>query len=212
MEVTAQESSTTTKAKILGYLKEFGDATVIGLAEYLKLTPMAVRKHLNSLSIQGIVRTKNLNKRVGRPVILYYLKNEEIKETDLFAVGILDTVKENYGESVVVDLVSKRNNKFFEKYKYRLLNKTFYERIYETAKIFNENGFDTLVEEDKVNNKIFIRHKTCPLLNIANKHPVLCSSEKDILESFIEAKVSRVCYFCDGGQYCAYEVLSKTTI
>ena len=205
MEVTAKELENTVKAKIVSYLKEYGEASVEALSGFLKLTPMAVRKHLNSLCIQGIITTKKLNKRVGRPIIIYFIHTKG--QTHDFSEELLDAVKENYGNEVVIDLISKRSKKFYEKYKNRFLNKTLLEKIYETAEVFKENGFDTEIEEDKINRKIILKHKTCPILNTATKHDSICLFETESIETFIGVRVTRVCHFCSGGQACAYEIL-----
>ena len=212
MEVTAEENSTTTKAKIISFLKEFGEATVLDLAEYLSLTQMAIRKHLNSLSIQGLISTKKINNRVGRPKIIYSMFKNPNEKTDgqQFAVELLDAVKESYGDNVVIDLISKRNNKFLERNRDRLVSKTTIEKIYETAKIFNENGYDTDVEEDHLNQKILIKHKICPFPEIASKHAFLCVSETGMLESFIGTKIERICHLCAGDKCCIYEVQTES--
>ncbi len=204
METTAKENENTTKAKILAYLKEYGEASVELLSGFLKITQMAVRKHLNSLSIQGVIATRKLNKRIGRPSILYMLK---VNNDEPLALELLNVVNEAYGNSAVINIISKRNQRFYEKYKLRFLNKMLPERISETVKVFNENGYDTEIIEDKNNKKITLKHNLCPNLKVAEQHQAFCAFETEVLETFLDTKVNRVCHFCSGDKYCAYEIL-----
>ena len=204
MEDLAQELEITTKSKIVSYIKQFGEATVPMLAEFLKLSHMAVRKHLNSLTIQEILTTRTISKRVGRPQIAYLINTTDVQDSAL-AVELLDSIKENLGESVVIDLMAKRTNNFYEKYKNRFENKTIKEKALEASRVFNENGFETEIEEVLEFKKIILKYKYCPYLNVAVKHPSLCIFEIETLEKFIGVKVNRICHLCSGGESCSYE-------
>jgi len=202
-----EQVENTTKSKILGYLNKNGEASVNCLSDFLKLTHMAVRKHLNSLTIQGIVTTRTHIKSIGRPQVIYFIKQEPKSITSEFTNEFLDSIKETYGRNTVIDLVKKRNKKFYEQYKNRLENKTVLERVYETAKIFNEYDFNTVVEEDIKNKKVTLRHKICPMSQVVSEHPEPCLLEPELIESLVGTKVNRICYIRDGSSSCGYEVL-----
>lgn len=202
-----EQAENTTKSKILGYLNKNGEASVNCLSDFLKLTHMAVRKHLNSLTIQGVVTTRTLSKRVGRPQLVYLIKKDPKSISSEFTNEFLDAIKEKYGKNTILDFVQKRNKTFFEKYKDRLINKTVLERVHEAAKIFNEYDFDTVVEEDVKSKKITLRHKICPMSQVVSEHPEPCLLEPELIESLVGAKVNRLCYIRDGSSSCGYEVL-----
>ena len=204
--IEKEEEFVSTKDRIVDYLKQHGQTTVDDLSSYLEITKMAVRKHLNSLAIQGVVITRKVTGSVGRPHEVYLLGASE-SPSEALAMDLLDSVKENYGKKALLDLMSVRSKKFFERYKNRLLNKSPRERVYEVAKVLNENGYVTHVEEDPVSKRIVIRHENCPLSNVAPKHMELCIYEVETIEEFLGAKIKRLSHFCENNQYCSYEVL-----
>lgn len=208
MKNIAKYLPATTKGKIISYLNTHGEATVLNLAEHLKITPMAVRKHLHTLVIQNLVVTKTVTRKIGRPLVVYLinLPNGNKITEGTFASELLDEAVESYGKDVVVDLAKKRNLKFYERYKDRLLSMPAYERVYETAKIFRENGFDTVVEEEKGSNKLFLKHMSCPILNLVCKCDGLCATESKILEFFVDAEVRKVSSLSTGDSYCKFEI------
>jgi len=64
------------KKKMLYYLKVMHEAGLKDLAEVMKISRMAVHKHLSSLQQRGLVEAVEIRGSVGRPRMIYKLTSQ----------------------------------------------------------------------------------------------------------------------------------------
>src|SRR5262249_1152047 len=132
-----------TQESVLLYLKKHGEMTVQALCDVLGITAMAVRRHLQVLTNDGLVESRIERQSRGRPTYKYKLT---VKAESLFpsgfqnlAMDLLDAVYDSSGHKGVMELLSHRNKKRAERLKLRVQNKDLRERVKEVSQIFSED-------------------------------------------------------------------------
>ena len=63
----------TTKEQILALLKQHGNLTIMDLANELEITEMAVRRHIQTLERDKLIRSDVKKQTMGRPSKVYKL-------------------------------------------------------------------------------------------------------------------------------------------
>src|ERR1700722_14166151 len=103
----------TTQEALLLHLKSEGEMTVAQLSAALKITEMAVRRHLAHLQSKSLVVSRLVNQGRGRPNYLYRLGSQAASlfpsGFDSLAKDILQVVHEEAGPQGVTNLLKKRN-------------------------------------------------------------------------------------------------------
>lgn len=112
----------TTRRQLLLLLRKHPGATVSELARLLGLTGMAVRRHLDSLSAEGLaLRTEADRKSVGRPPGGWCLSPAGLelfpRRYDVFALDMLEDLDEQVGPGTVERLFRRRTDKQVAEYR-----------------------------------------------------------------------------------------------
>lgn len=198
-----------TQEAIVLHLKRQGELTVADLCAMLKITSMAVRRHLTGLQKDGLIVSRIERQTRGRPTYKYKLTD---KAESLFpsggstlAVDLLDAVYEQGGHKGVMELLTIRNKKRIERLRTRVDGKNLAERVEEVAKIFSEDGYMT--EWERLNDGNYIIYQRhCAVHDLANQFRQLCLMEPQMMQALLEVKVTREKYILRNDPLCAYVV------
>lgn len=198
-----------TQEAVLVFIKRMGEVTVADLCKELGITSMAVRRHIAALQKDGLVHSRIVRQSRGRPTYHYKLteKAEGLFPTGFqnLAVDLLDVVYEQSGETGVMDLLSRRNDKMADRFKSRVVGKDMKGKVAEVAKIFSENGYMTEWETLPDGNFIiFQRH--CAVHDLALQYQQLCVLEPKLMENLLGVKVTRQQYILKNDPVCGYVV------
>ena len=209
MITNLSDSPAKTQEAILLHLKKAGELTVNDLCDMLKITSMAVRRHLVGLQKDGLILSRMVRQERGRPTYKYKLSD---KAASLFpqagstlALDLLDAIYEQSGSKGVMDLLSISNKKRLERLKARVENKTLAERVAEVAKIFSEEGYMTEWEALPDGNFI-VYQRHCAVHEMADKYRQLCAMEPQMMESLLQVPVTREKYILRNDPICAYVI------
>ena len=100
------------KKKVLYYLKVMQKARLQELAKSMKISKMAVHKHLTRLQKRGLVESIEIREGVGRPKMEYRLtsKSKTIfpRSYGALAVCALDFIEKNMGKEGVEKVLRER--------------------------------------------------------------------------------------------------------
>ncbi|MBS2000864.1 MAG: MarR family transcriptional regulator [Candidatus Obscuribacterales bacterium] len=198
-----------TQEAVLVFIKRMGEVTVADLCKELGITSMAVRRHIAALQKDGLVHSRIVRQSRGRPTYHYKLteKAEGLFPTGFqnLAVDLLDVVYEQSGDTGVMDLLSRRNDKMADRFKSRVIGKDMKGKVAEVAKIFSENGYMTEWETLPDGNFIiFQRH--CAVHDLALQYQQLCVLEPQLMENLLGVKVTRQQYILKNDPVCGYVV------
>ena len=112
--------ATRTRRTIVNLLKQHGALDAAALAGMLGVSGMAVRQHLYGLQKEGLIVFEEEARAMGRPAKLWSLTAEANR---LFpagyaelTIGLIDSVRETFGEDGLEKLLSVRNDKQIAQY------------------------------------------------------------------------------------------------
>lgn len=199
-----------TRQAILLHLKEQSEMSIAQFCRVLRITPMAVHRHLTALKARGLVSSRAQKQARGRPIMLYRL-TENAQQTvfptnfENVAVEVLDAIRERDGHAGVMDILKWRNQKLVEKLRPRMQNKDLKQRVEEVSRIFSENGYMTEWEA-LPEGGYFIYQRHCAVHNLADQYRQLCIMEPKLIEDLLEVKVARTQYMLKNDPVCGYLV------
>jgi len=134
------------KKKLLYYLKVMHQAGLEELANVMKVSRMAVHKHLALLQKRGLVEEAvETRGHVGRPRMVYQLTSQSKavfpKSYSAIATHALDFIERNMGKEAVEKVLHERQSELFDQYYNRLKDLDFDKQVKELAKIRDEEGY-----------------------------------------------------------------------
>lgn len=191
---------------ILLCLKQRGRMTAQALADELGVTPVAVRKHLEALEAEGLVRVAAVKQPRGRPALVYQLTPAA---DTLFPQGYrqlsLDLIADLValdGEEKLEQLLRARNARLVQERVAPIEDPD--QRVYELVRLRNEDGYMVSVEEQP--DSYLIREHNCPIYEVASRFPVACQCEADLFTAVINKPVVRERSIVEGDESCTYRV------
>src|SRR5919198_2878362 len=133
------------KKKLLYYLKVMQQAELEELANVMKISRMAVHKHLALLQKRGLVESTETRGHVGRPRMVYQLTRQSKtlfpKSYSAIATHALDFIERNMGKEAIEKVLRERQSELFDQYYKRLKDLDFDKRVKELAKIRDKEGY-----------------------------------------------------------------------
>src|SRR5215213_6726983 len=127
------------------------------LANVMKISRMAVHKHLALLQQRGLVEGIETRGHVGRPRMVYQLTNQSKtvfpKSYSAIATHALDFIERNMGKEAVERVLRERQGELFDQYYKRLKDKDFDKQVKELTKIRDEEGYMAESKKDSKNSR-----------------------------------------------------------
>ena len=202
------------KKKLLYYLKVMQQAGLEELAKAMKISRMAVHKHLALLQERGLVMSVETTGHVGRPRMIYKLTSQSKtifpKSYSAIATHALDFIERNMGKAAVEKVLREHQSELFEQYYKRLRNLEFDKRVKELANIRDEEGY---MAESRRERKNYGRHVlleyNCPILHIAEKHWEACSTETELFENLLGADIETTHRAAKGDLICKFVIKER---
>jgi predicted ArsR family transcriptional regulator len=205
------------KKKLLYYLKVMQQARLEELAKVMKISRMAVHKHLAILQKRGLVEGVEVRGNVGRPRMVYQLTSQSKtvfpKSYSAIATHALDFIERNMGKEGIEKVLRERQSELFDQYYKRLKNLDFDKQVKELAKIRDEEGY---IAESKKESKSggggkhVILEYNCPIIHIAEKHWEACSTETELFEKLLGANIETTHRVAKGDSICKFVIKQKS--
>jgi predicted ArsR family transcriptional regulator len=202
------------KKKLLYYLKVMQQAGLEELANVMKISRMAVHKHLAALQKRGLVEGIEIRGHVGRPRMIYKLTTQSKtvfpKSYSAIATYALDFIERNMGKEAVQKVLHERQNELFDQYYKRLKDLDFDGRIKELAKIRDEEGYMAeSKKESKSGGKYVLLEYNCPIIHIAEKHWEACLTETELFEKLLNADIDTTHRAAKGDSICKFAIKER---
>lgn len=197
-----------TKDQILSLLKLNGSMTILELADELEITEMAVRRHIQTLERDKLIRSNVKKQTMGRPSKVYQLaeQGEDIfpKKYKEFSLEILQGLKDAGQEQLLQDILIKNREKHFEQFKIDHNNKTFLDKLNSLKRIQEKEGYMPKLENQ--NGTIHFKELNCPLVEIAKEFPQICHAEREFIKNFLGAELTSITSMVEGHSCCHYTI------
>lgn len=184
------------------------------IALELGITVIAVRRHLNTLERDHLIRAETVRQAMGRPVFLYSLTEHA---EDLFpknysdiTLDLLSDVHALQGPEMINTLFDRRESRLEQKYKELIDERQPLERMVEKlAEIQDERGYMAEWEKDEAGHRYLITEHNCPIHAIAHTYTKACSSELSLFRKVLGVEVEQLECKAKGGKRCVYAVKLK---
>ena len=203
------------KKKLLYYLKVMQQAGLEELANVMKVSRMAVHKHLGILQQRGLVEAVETRGHVGRPRMMYKLTSQSKtvfpKSYSAIATHALDFIERNMGKEAVEKVLHERQSELFDQYYKRLKDLDFDKQIKELARIRDEDGYiaESKKESKSGSGKYVLLEYNCPIIHIAEKHWEACSTETELFEKLLEADIETTHRAAKGDLICKFIIKQR---
>jgi predicted ArsR family transcriptional regulator len=204
------------KKKLLYYLKVMQQAGLKELADIMKISRMAVHKHLSVLQNRGLVESIEIRESsVGRPKMMYQLTSQSKsifpKSYSAIATHALDFIERNMGKEGVERVLRDRQDDLFDKYYKHLKDLDFEKRVKELARIRDEEGYmaESKKESKLSNRRHVLLEYNCPIIHIAEKHWEACSVETELFEKLLGANIETTHRAAQGDLICKFVIREK---
>jgi len=189
---------TTTRQKILDYLKRNKSVSSREVARALQMTPANARHHLGILVADG--RVEVINQRQvgrGRPEKVYQLGRTFVGDNLSVLVDVLLTEADG---KVEMEALGKRIVG-----KSDVTEQPLMRRLSSTIKRLNEMQYQARWEAGAGGPRVVLGH--CPYAGVIEKHPELCQMDSSILTTLLSGDVKQTAKLETGAgglSYCAF--------
>src|SRR5919112_5929501 len=204
------------KKKLLYYLKVMQQAGLEELANVMKVSRMAVHKHLGILQQRGLVEAVETRGHVGRPRMMYKLTSQSKtvfpKSYSAIATHALDFIERNMGKEAVEKVLRERQSELFDQYYKRLKNIDFDKQVKELARIRDEEGYIAESKKESKSGgggKYVILEYNCRIIHIAEKHWEACSTKTELFEKLLGANIKTTHRAAKGDLICKFVIKEK---
>ncbi|MDX2470827.1 MAG: winged helix-turn-helix transcriptional regulator, partial [SAR324 cluster bacterium] len=110
--------TTSTRDRVLEFIKKEGSVSVKTLTLEIGITPMAIRGHLTKLEKEELIEVQNVRQKLGRPLQVFALtskgENSFPKSYDTFALDLIADIKSLDGGETFKKIISKREERLEE--------------------------------------------------------------------------------------------------
>ena len=205
-----------TRARILRFIKQRGNASLTELAAELGQTRENARQQLAELTQGGWIaaETRQTPAGRGRPAARYALTTAGDhlfpKAYDDLSVTLLDIVAQRHGDAAVHQAMRDVTDHQVAQWARRLAGLDLQARIQALRGIYFEDDPYTEVDVDAGEYRLI--EKNCPYLNVARKRPQMCSITVSTLTRLLGHRVVREQRFQDGDHRCVFRVLQDQPI
>ncbi len=210
---SVQSAPLSTKQDILTRLLKQGQATAQELAEWLNVTPQAVRRHLKELEADGLIYHEVIQQGMGRPNYVYALSSAGRERFPNrygdFALSLLDTLTETVGQEQVGTILQKQWQRKALDYRQQLGDGSLRDRVAALVQLRRQEGFMAelhIPESDGSEEEQFIiAEYNCAISHIAESFPAVCGHELELFAAALQhCTVERTHWLVNGEHRCGY--------
>jgi DeoR family suf operon transcriptional repressor len=203
------------RGEILIALKKSQPLSAKELADRFAVTPNALRRHLEMLEADGVVRHASVTRGVGAPVFTYSLTpdGEGLFPSAYAAalLGALEMVVEQAGTAGVVEMFRKRWDAIAEIARPELERLPLAERARMLAELLSRQGY--MAESvTHTPTRATITEHNCAIRAVAEKYPEVCEAESEFLQLMLGGSVERRSHILTGCNACEYDVQAPAQI
>lgn len=199
-----------TREHILTILKENGEATVSELSEFLGLTTVTIRHHLDTLRREGLVAAPFVRHRKapGRPQHVYTLTKDASqffpKRYQQLINMLFEEIQQHISK-VELHHIMKQIGKRMADQVPLPTDSDFEEQLTAVVEFLDEQGYMANWELNE-NEDYLIHIANCPYENVARQHPIVCAIDRAFLIHLLGPSIRRIERAAQEQSLCTYLV------
>ena len=212
----------TTRRELLLLLRTRPGITVHELADNLRLSEVAVRRHLDILAADRVVEHVPATRAAvgaGRRASGWRLSETGLelfpRRYDALALELLEDLAEEAGPDAVDAVFARRTDKLAAQYETVLEGVTdTRERVRLIASLRDQVGYLTdVTAPDDGTGEVILVENNCAVHRVAERHSVVCDMELVLFRRVLgpEVEVQRVSHTMSGDPVCCYRVCPRST-
>ncbi|WP_209812650.1 helix-turn-helix transcriptional regulator [Ammoniphilus resinae] len=205
--------NSSTRNEILQMLKKHGSLTVSEMAAELKITEMAVRRHLNTLERDRLIESHLVRQSMGRPTNVYSLTEESEhlfpKHYSDFALDFLQDIEENEGNDKVSSLFRRREERMLKLYKQEMKGETLEQKVEQLAVLQNQRGYMVEFERDPETGDFVFKEMNCPISQVAKEYTHACDCELSLFKRVLDVEIEQRECISKGEDKCVYIIKNQ---
>ena len=202
----------TTRSRLLLLLRKHPGITVTELAAKLGLTGMGIRRHLESLEVDGLVERSSCSQhRVGRPPNGWRLSPAGMellpRSYDTFVLQVMEDLCEQVGDEGIDVVLRRRSEKMVTQYKAEIDDATtLEEEVAGLARVRDQAGY--MAEWYRDGEVLALVENNCAVHRVAERFPAVCAMELALFRKVLgpEVEVTRVAHTMAGDATCTYRI------
>lgn len=198
-----------TRERVARSILENGPSTAADLARRLRLTPAAVRRHLDHLVEQGAAEASeqrvNGTRGRGRPARVFRLtetgRDDFAQQYDDLAAQALRFLAETVGHDAVVEFARRRVSFIERDYQRVVREHPALSPAEALARVFSDEGYAATVRDlPVIGDQLCQQH--CPVSHVAHEFPELCEAETEAIGRVLGTHVARLATIAHGDGVC----------
>lgn len=197
-----------TREQILNLIKGHSQITTAELAEAMAISAVSVRHHLSSLMAEGLIRSQEVRRGVGRPHLAYSLTEaaqERFPAKYLQLSGrLLDELKTSLPPQALEDMFTRMAEGVVAEYQSRLQGRTLEEKMELLMELLGTEGF--LAHWNRTGETISLTEYHCPYLHIGQRHPEVCAIDQTVIRQVLNANVEKTTCVLNGDNHCVFVI------
>ena len=206
-----------TREATLTYLLREGMSSASNLSVYMGISVQAMRRHLRSLELDGLVASNPISEGPGRPSNLWKLTLEgqnlfnDASGSEKFALELLDSIEDTLPNEMISSLLSNQSLQKKELYRRLIGNGKLTVRLEKLVQLRNAEGYMAEIHELKDGSSSWVLNAFhCSIRSIAEKYPIICDQELELIRSiFHDCQVTRVQWRLESGHSCGFQITPK---
>ena len=208
-----------TRDRVARSLLHNGASTASALAERLRLTPAAVRRHLDALLVAGMIEARE--QRVygtrgrGRPAKVFALtesgRDAFYQAYDDLAVRALRYLARSEGREAVRAFARDMVSDLAERADAALAAARPEDRTRVLADVLTAEGYAATATPASRGGEQLCQHH-CPVAHVAEQFPELCEAETEVFAQLLGTHVQRLATIAHGDGVCTTHVPAPLTI
>ena len=210
---TSPDGDAPTRERVARTILENGPSTAADLARRLDLTPAAVRRHLDHLTFEGVVESRDQKvygtRGRGRPAKVFALteagRDSFEQQYDDLAVLALRFLSETQGEEAVVEFARRRVAFVERDYAAVMAIDPDLTPAEALARVFTQQGYAASVRDLPLASGQSVPQlcqQHCPVSHVAHEFPQLCEAETEAIASVLGTHVQRLATIAHGDGVC----------
>ena len=197
-----------TRDSILGLIKSRGQATTAEIAEVLSISTVSVRHHLSSLMAEGLIRSQEVRRGVGRPHLAYTLTEAALERFPAkylrLSGRLLDELKASLPQQALEDMFARMAAGMVAEYQSRLEGRTLEEKMDLLMELLGTEGF--MAHWNRTGETISLTEYHCPYLHIGQRHPEVCAIDHSVIRQVLNADVEKTTCVLNGDEHCVFVI------
>jgi predicted ArsR family transcriptional regulator len=207
-----------TKDRVIGAVLEHGPISAAQLGALLKLTPAAVRRHLDALSKDGVIEVKrgsSARTGAGRPARRYVLSKRGQSGLGDDYLGIARTALAQLAEVAGPEAIDRFAASRFADMERRyqpVINAAGSDvtaRAKALAGLLSEDRFaasTATINSSSALSAVQLCQGHCPVQDIAAAYPQFCEAEAQVFARLLDVDVRRLSTLASGGHVCTTHI------